>query len=81
MQVQLSDGLLQITVLALDIPDFAGIGFACGITRQALLARFQEILAPAIVEIGVDAFVATLLGDRTLTALAIEYDTNFLLGI
>tara|TARA_B110000503_G_scaffold55185_1_gene88558 strand:+ start:8753 stop:8902 length:150 start_codon:yes stop_codon:yes gene_type:complete len=36
-QVKLDDGLLQLTVFALDITDFTGIGFSCGISSQVAL--------------------------------------------
>jgi hypothetical protein len=44
------------------------------ITRQSVLASRQELLGPALVEILVDAFLATQLGNALLAAKALEHD-------
>jgi hypothetical protein len=58
-QVQFGHSLLQVAILALETGDLIGIGFAYSIARQAFLAGLQEVLAPAIIQVGVDAFLAT----------------------
>jgi hypothetical protein len=72
--------LLQVLVLALEARYFIRIGFSHGIARQALLASFQKVLAPAVIQIGVDAFLTAQLCDGALAPLAIQDDANFLLS-
>jgi hypothetical protein len=57
-QVQFGHSLLQIAILALEAGDLIGIGLAYSIARQALLPGFQEVLAPAVIQVGIDAFLA-----------------------
>jgi hypothetical protein len=45
-----------------------------------LLARLEEILAPAVIEVGGDAFSATEFGHALLTAQAFENDADLLFG-
>jgi hypothetical protein len=63
-QVKLGHSLLQIFVLAFEACHHVSIGFPYGISGQTLLACFQEVLAPTIIETGVDAFLATQLSNR-----------------
>ena len=67
-QVQLGNSLLQIAILTLEAGDFIRISFAHCIARQALLASLQKVLAPEVIQIGIDAFLATQFGNRTLAA-------------
>jgi hypothetical protein len=57
-QVQPGFRLLQVLVLTLEIDDFVAIGLANRITRETLLAGFQLILAPAVIQVGINALPA-----------------------
>jgi hypothetical protein len=50
--------LLQIAVLTLEAGDFIRVGFTYGIARQTLLASLKEVLAPAVIQVGVDALLS-----------------------
>ena len=56
-QVTFSDSLLEILVLTLEINDLVGMGFPDSITRKPLLAGFQDILTPAVIQVGMDALL------------------------
>ena len=60
--------------------DLVGGRFAGGVAPQALFARLQELLGPAVVEVLVDAFLAAQLSNALLAAQAFEYDAELLLG-
>jgi len=57
-QVKFSYRLLEVSVFLFEIDYFISAGFANRVARQSFLTRFQEVLAPAVVEIMVDAFPA-----------------------
>ena len=57
-QVKFSYSLLEVSVFLFEIDYFIGAGFANRVARQPFPTRFQEVLAPAVVEIIVDAFPA-----------------------
>ena len=50
-----------------------------GNIRQTLLFSFQKVLAPEVIQIGVDAFLTAQLCDRTLAGQAIQHDVDLLL--
>ena len=50
--------LLQLSVLRAQVRDLIAGGFANRIPGALLLASFEEVLAPAVVEIRGDAFSA-----------------------
>jgi len=54
VQRQLGHDLLEGQSLTAQALDFIGCRLAGGIARQALLARLQELLRPAIIEVLVD---------------------------
>ena len=54
-QLQLSHRLLKVGMLALEAADLIGVGCPGSIAREPLLASCQEILAPAVIQIGIDA--------------------------
>jgi hypothetical protein len=58
-QIQFSYSLLEVSVFFLEINDLICAGFPNRITRQSSFTGLQEILAPAVVEITVDAFPTT----------------------
>tara|TARA_Y100000815_G_C12958001_1_gene355545 strand:- start:250 stop:513 length:264 start_codon:yes stop_codon:yes gene_type:complete len=57
-QVKFSYSLLEVSVFLFEIDYFISAGFANRVARQPFPTRFQEVLAPAVVEIIVDAFPA-----------------------
>jgi len=59
VQVQLGHNLLEILVLTLEVNDFVGIGFANNVTRETLLAGFQKVFDPAVLQVGIKAFPVT----------------------
>ena len=54
--------------------------FANSVAGQLLLAGFEKILAPAVVEVRGDAFPATQLRDTLLASKALEHDAHLLFG-
>jgi hypothetical protein len=55
--------LLEISTLRAQVLDLIAGGFANGVSCQLLLARFEGIFAPPIVEIGRDSLTSAQLGD------------------
>ncbi len=53
---------------------------ALRVSEQALLACFQKLLAPAVVEVRSDAFAAAERGDALLAPQALDYDPDLFLG-
>jgi hypothetical protein len=51
-----------------------------GVSRELLLARFEEVLAPAIIEVGGNSLATAQFGDALLTAQPFEDDPHLLLG-
>ncbi len=80
VQPQISNGLLERKRLTAKIPNLIGRRFAGRISRQALLARLQEVLRPAVIEVLVDPLTAAQLGDAVLTAQALQNDPDLLFG-
>ncbi len=56
LERDLSNHFLQFPVLASQVPDFVTGGFPNRVACQLLLARLEKVLAPAVVEVGRDAF-------------------------
>ncbi len=54
--------------------------YAHGVARELLLARFEKVLAPAIVEVGGNALAAAQLRDALLTAQPFEDDPDLSSG-
>ncbi len=54
----LGDDFLELPVLGPQLLDFVTGGFAHGVARELFLARFEKVLAPAIVEVGGNALAA-----------------------
>jgi hypothetical protein len=71
---------VEVFVFLLQTHHFITVGFTDGIPGQTLLAGFQEILAPAVIQIAVDAFAATQLGNRALAAQPLQHDTDLFFG-
>ena len=56
LEHHLGDDFFEFSVLASQIFDFVTGRFSDGVAGQLLLARFEKVLAPAVVEVGRDAF-------------------------
>ena len=54
------------SLFLLEIDDLVGVGFPDCISGQAFLAGLKKILAPAVIQIGIDTLLATEFGDRAL---------------
>ena len=76
----LGDDLFQFLRFAPEVLDVAGVGGPLGVTGQAALAGFEELLRPAVVETFGDAFATAQFGDRRFAAQAVEDDTDLLFG-
>src|SRR6516164_10870532 len=59
--------------LGFPVPDFTR-----GIAGQPLLARLQEVLRPAVVEVLIDPFLAAQLGHAVLAAQARDHDPDLI---
>jgi hypothetical protein len=57
-QVSFGHRLLVIRFLTIEINDFVSIGLANCINREPLLAGFQKVLAPAVIQVGINALPA-----------------------
>ena len=60
--------------------DFIGGRLACGVTGEPLLAGFEKLFRPSVVEVLGDAFFPAELGDAVLATQAFEDDADLLLG-
>ena len=58
----LSDDFLEFSVLRAQVRDLIVGGFANHIPRELFLASFEEVLAPAVVEVRGDALTSAQLG-------------------
>ena len=79
-QIELRHGLLQVAVLTLEASDFISVGFTYGIARKTLLASLKEVLTPAVIRVGVDAFLATQFSDGAFSPQTIQDNADLLLG-
>ncbi len=68
LERDLGDHFLQLSVLSPELLDFVAGGFPDRVSYQLLLARLQEVLAPAVVEVGRDALATAQLGDALLSS-------------
>src|SRR5690606_3777069 len=78
LQKGLGEHLLQVASFTLQADDFAGRSLTRRVPRQALLAGLQEVLRPVVIEALGNPFAPTKLGDRTLSAQAVEHDPDLL---
>src|SRR5690349_4411713 len=76
----LGQGFLKLTSLSSERLDLIGGRLTGGITGKALLAGFEELLGPAVIEVLGDAFLPAQLGDAVLAPEAFKNDTDLLLG-
>jgi hypothetical protein len=68
--------LLEGAHLSAQLLDLAGRRLAFGVTRQPLLAGFQELLRPFVIEALRDPLAPTQLRDRVLAAQAFQDDAD-----
>jgi hypothetical protein len=79
LERDLGNDLLQLAILGAELLDFIARRPPDGVSSQLLLASLQEVLAPAVVEVGRDALPATQLRDALLAPQPFEYDPDLLL--
>ena len=77
---QLGQQFLELMALRPQPFDLVAGRFTRGIAGQPLLARLQEVLGPAIVEVLVDPFLAAQLGHAVLAAQARDHDPDLVLS-
>jgi len=73
LSVAIGDDLLQVARLAAQLLDFVGGGGTRRVTGEPLLAGFEELLRPVVIEALGDAFTPTQGGDRVLAAKSVRY--------
>jgi hypothetical protein len=71
-------GFFELARLDTESFNFIGTCFACGIASEPFLARFEEFLRPAIVEVLSDTFLAAQLRNRLFSAQTFQYDADLL---
>ena len=74
----LGNDFLEFLVLASQVFDFVAGRFADGVASKLLLARFEKVLAPPVVEVRGDALSPTEIGDTLLASKPFEYDADLL---
>jgi hypothetical protein len=72
--------LLELLILAFEVIDLCAICLVGGIPRQTLLASFQELLAPAVVQVLVGAFSTTQFCDCAVVLQPLQHNADLLLG-
>ncbi len=60
---------------ATDTLDLIGVRFSRRVARQTLLARPQKLLRPAVIQILVNTFFATQLGDARFVSFPVKWTT------
>jgi len=70
LQQNIRQSFLESAHLAAQVLNLAGGCLALGIARQPLLAGFQELLRPLVIEALCDAFAPAQLGDGIFAALS-----------
>src|SRR3712207_1763290 len=80
LQGEVRYDLLQRAGLSAQGPDLIGGRLPSGVPRQALLAGFQKLLGPAVVQVLADALTPAQLGDAVLAAQALQHDADLLFG-
>src|SRR5579863_10363187 len=80
LEGDLGQRLLELAGFGTERLDLIGGRLTGGITREPLLAGFEELLGPSVVEVLGDAFLAAELGDAVLAAQAFKHDADLLLG-
>ena len=75
----IGERFLEVAHLAAQVLDLAGCGLALGVTRQALLAGFEEFLRPFVVEALRDALAPAQLGDGIFAAQPFKNNADLVL--
>ena len=71
--------LLELAVLVTKMGHIRTVGLMYRITGETLLTRLQEVFAPAVIQVGGDAFPAAQLRDAYLTK-ALKDNSDLLFG-
>jgi hypothetical protein len=80
LERELGHHLLELAVLGAEFFDLIAGGLADGIPRELFFASFEKVLAPAVIQVGRDAFPPAQLRDALLTPQTFENDPDLLLG-
>src|SRR2546430_15572611 len=74
----LSQGLLELARLGLELLDLLRGRLACGVAGEPFLARLQELFRPTVVEVLIDPFLAAQLSNAVLAAQAFQHNADLL---
>ena len=74
----LGDNFLEVPIRGAQPLHFLASRFANGVAGQLLLAGFEGVLAPAVIEVRRDAFTTAQLRDTLLALKPPEYDADLL---
>ena len=80
LQGQLGHDLLQRVGFATQVLDLVRSGCPGRIARQPLLARLEEVLRPAVIQVLDDPLAPAQLGDALLAAQALQNDADLVFG-
>ena len=79
-QERLGQRFFEIAGFLAQLLDLTGRGLTCRVAGQPLLASFEEVLRPLVVQALGNPLAAAQLGDRILATQALQHDADFLLG-
>jgi len=79
LQHRFGKGFLELSGFLAQPADVATAGLALSIPGQPLFPRFQKLLAPAVLQILVQALTAAPFSDTALTAQVCQHNPNLLL--
>lgn len=78
LERDLRDDSLRLAVRDSQILDLVTGGFADRVAGKTLLTRFENVLSPAVVQVGHDAFSSAELRDARLASQPFEHDPDLL---
>src|SRR5258708_22621237 len=74
----LSQGLLELTRLSLELLDLVRGRLTRRVAREPFLARLQELFRPTVVEVLIDPFLSAQLSNAVLASQAFQHDADLL---
>jgi len=80
LQCDLGNDFLELPVLCAKILDIVAGRLPQRVAGELLLAGFEEVFGPAVVEVRGDAFTPTQVGHALLASQSLEDDADPLLG-
>jgi hypothetical protein len=80
LEGDLGQRLLELAGFGAERLDLVGRRLSRGVASKPLLAGFEKLLGPTVVEVLSDSLFPAELGDAVFTAQSIEHDADLLLG-